>query len=277
MARAAPPKKAAGKTVSEVQILQLSEGSVQFWIIGTSPLIFNRMSEKAKRQLLMGAAPKNAAERAANVKHNPPEEFRASVYRNPGPKPPTRLRFPSPGLKGSIKTAALDMPGATKSGVGRRIWLPGTHVNIYGVPQLLMSVVRSADIAKTPDIRTRAIVPEWCCEVTIRFAQPLMTAKQIGTLFHAGGILCGIGDWRQEKGSGSFGQFRLCRATDADYKRIVRDGGCAAQDQALDKFTCFDEETQELLDFYTAEIIRLGRDKQPAAPTPSDEDMDEAA
>jgi hypothetical protein len=157
--------------------------------------------------------------------------------------------------------------------------VPGQFVDIYGVPQLLMSVVRSADIKQTPDIRTRAIIPEWCCEVTIRFAQPLMTAKQIATLLHAGGILCGIGDWRQEKGSGSFGQFRLCRATDADYKRIIREGGCAAQDRALEKFDCYDDESQEQLAEYSAELIRLGREAK-GAQIPGHEDepeLDEAA
>lgn len=271
MARAAPPKK---EQVTE-QILELSQGAAKFWVIGTSPLIFNRMALKAIHSLLLGSTKKNAAEKAANIKHNPPEEYRASVYRNPGPKPATRLCFPSPALKGSIKTAALDMPGSTKSGIGRRIWVPGASVDIYGIPQMLMKVVRSADMARTPDIRTRAIVPEWCCEVIIHFAQPLLTFKQIATLFSAGGILCGIGDWRQEKGSGSYGQFRLCSASDSDFKRLVKEGGCVAQDRALDKFTCYDEETEEWLAFFQSEIARRGREvKQPT----NDEDaLEEAA
>lgn len=260
-----PIAKAAGKKeVTEAQILSVTQGEAFFCVIGTSPLIFNRMAEKAKRALLMGATRMNDAEKAANVKHNPPEEFRRSVYRNRGDRPATRLCFPSPAFKGTAKTAALDMPGATKTAIGRRIWVPGFSVDVYGIPEMLMSVVRSADMARTPDIRTRAIVPEWCCTVSIRFAQPLVTHTQIATLFAAGGILCGIGDWRQEKGSGSYGQFRLCDKADADFKRIMREGGCVAQDKALQAIKCHDEETQELLDFYETEIIRLGRDKQAA-------------
>jgi hypothetical protein len=274
MARAAATRKLpdAGNKVAEMQVLDLGEERAQFWIIGTSPLIINRMSAKAKRALLMGSVPKNAAERAANIKHNPPEEYRDSVYRNVGDRPPTRLCFPSPALKGTIKTAALDMPGATKSAMGRRVWVNGTHVNIYGVPQMLMAVVRSADMAKTPDIRTRAIVPEWCCEVTISFARPLVTAKQIASLFAAGGLLCGIGDWRQEKGSGSFGQFRLCSAADADYKRIVREGGCAAQDKALQHPGLYDGETVEFMEIFREEIARRGREKQAKVKTKSNDD-----
>lgn len=258
------PTTTKKKEITEAQILSITQGEAFFCVIGTAPLIFNRMAEKAKRSLLMGATRMNEAEKAANVKHNPPEEYRRSVYRNPGDKPATRLRFPSPAFKGTVKTAALDMPGATKTAMGRRIWVPGFSVDIYGIPQMLMSVVRSADIARTPDIRTRAILPEWCCQVSVRFAQPLVTHSQLATLFAAGGILCGVGDWRQEKGSGSFGQFRLCDKSDPDFKRIMREGACAAQDRALQHITCYDEETQELLDFYEAEIVRLGRDREPA-------------
>jgi hypothetical protein len=272
MARKAPP----AKKPTEVQILNITQGEASFCIVGTSPLIFNRMSEKAKRSLLMGGGRKNAAEKAANIKHDPVAEYRASVYRNKGDKPATRLRFPSPALKSTVRTAALDMPGSTKSEMGRRVWVPGSHVDVYGVPQLLMSVVRSADISKTPDIRTRAIVPHWCCEVTMRFAHPLVTGAQIAALFAAGGILCGIGDWRQEKGSGSYGQFRLCDKAEAEFLKLKREAGCVAQDRALDKYTCHDEETEELMEFYTAEIIRMGRDK-PAKDQDPDDDLDEAA
>lgn len=272
MARAPAKKK---DQLTAIEIIEISRGTVEFPFVGTSELIFNRMADKAKRTLLMGGGRKNAAEKAANVKHDPVAEFRSSVYRNPGDKPATRLRFPAPGLKGTIKTAALDMPGATKAEMGRRVWVPGTHIDIYGIPKLVMSVVRSADVAKTPDIRTRAIVPQWCGVVTFNFARPLVTDRMIGALFAAGGILCGIGDWRQEKGSGSFGQFRICEKSDPEFKHLIATSARVAQDKALQLAECFDEETQELLDFYNEEIIRRGRDKK--TPVNDDEELPEAA
>ena len=261
--------RAPKQTITEVQILEISQGTVEFAIIGTMPLILNRMSEKAKRALLMGSTRKNAAEKAATVKHDPVAEFRASAYTHVGNGQPTRLRFPSPGLKGTIKTAALDIPGATKAEMGRRVWVPGTHVNVWGVPKLFMSVVRSADAARTPDIRTRAIVTDWCAHVKMHFVQPLVTPRMITSLFAAGGLLCGIGDWRQEKGSGSFGQFRLCDAQDADFRKIIREGGRAAQDEALKACSPYDAETEELLEFYYAEILRRGREKDKVTIKPS--------
>jgi hypothetical protein len=254
----------AAKTTTEtetVHILEIGQGMAEFSVIGTAPLIFNRMSEKAKRTLLLPGGPKNAAERLATLKHDPVAEYRASAYVWSDDDHPTRLCFPSPALKGAIKTAALDMPGSTKAGIGRRVWVDGFAVDIYGVPKLFMSVVRSAGITNAPDIRTRAIVPQWCATLQVHYATPLVTAKTLSLLLSAGGILCGIGDWRQEKGSGSFGQFRLCEKTDADFKRIQASGGRVAQDKALLDAPPFDVDSRELLDWYHIEVLRRGRDK----------------
>ena len=158
-----------------------------------------------------------------------------------------------------MSTAALDLPGTKKTEIGRLTWVVGTHVALYGVPELLMSVVRSADINKTPDIHTRAIVPAWACMVTVRFVQPKLTATAIANLMAAAGVIAGVGDFRQEKGKGNFGQFRLVNPDDAEFRKIVAEGGRVAQDEALLNYRCHDEETEELLDWYSAEVIRLGR------------------
>ena len=261
----------SAKSSEEILILPITQGSAQFCIVGSSPFIFNRMSEKAKRTLLLGGGRKTAADKAANLKHDPIAEYRASVYRNPGNDPATRLCLPAPALKGAMKTAALDIPGAKKTEIGRLVWVEGYTVDLYGAPKLFMSVVRSADMAKTPDIRTRAIVPQWAARVTINFVQPKLNAKSIATLLGAGGILAGVGDHRQEKGSGSYGQFRICDDADPDFRRVIAEGGRAAQDEALERCECFDDETRELLEFYSAEVIRLGRDSQSTSRKPRKE------
>lgn len=253
------------KTEAEIAILPISQGEVTFAVVGTTPLIFNRMAEKAKRELLLGGSRKTAADKAANLKHNPVDEYRASVYRNKGEDVPTRLALPAPAFKGAMATAALDLPGTKKTEIGRLVWVVGTHVHLYGVPELLMSVVRSADMNKTPDIRTRATVPSWACMVTVRFVQPKLNATAIGNLMAAAGVIAGVGDFRQEKGKGNFGQFRLVGLDDEEFQRIAISGGRKIQDEALLNYRCHDEETEELLDWYSAEIIRLGRGKKEAA------------
>jgi hypothetical protein len=254
-------------TTEEISVLEISEGMVTFCVIGNSPLIFNRMAEKAKRELLMPKGRKSTADRAASLKHHPTEEYRNSVYRNVGEAPKTRLKLPAPAFKGAMATAALDLPGTKKSEIGRLVWVQGEYVDVYGVPKLLMSVVRSADINKTPDIRTRAIVAEWACSVTIRFVKPKLQAKAIGNLMAAAGITAGVGDFRQEKGKGSFGQFRLVDATDPDFLRIISEGGRDAQDAGLEACEPYDWDTEELLDWFTKELARRDDDKAPANDT----------
>jgi hypothetical protein len=226
-----------------------------------SPLIFNRMAMKAKRELLLGGGRKTAADRAANLKHDPVAEYRDSVTRNKGDGCATRLAIPSPSFKGAMMTAALDLPGTKRTEIGRLVWVTGYQVDLYGVPELFMSVVRNSDINHTPDIRTRAIVPRWACMVTVRFVQPKLTGKAIGNLMAAAGIIAGVGDFRQEKGKGSCGQFRTASLDDAEFLDIVAGGGREVQDAALAEFRFHDAETEELMAFYEAEVVRRGREK----------------
>lgn len=249
-------KKHADNT--EINILAISQASVSLHVLGATPLVYNRMAEKARRELLLPRGRKSAADRAATLKHNPIEEYRASVYRYTGDQP-TRLCFPAPAFKGALATAALDLPGARKTQIGRLTWVAGTEVAIYGVPRLMMSVVRSADPNRTPDIRTRAVLPRWACKVTIHYVQPQLNAQSIANLLSAAGVLVGIGDFRQEKGKGSFGQFQIVDAADAEWAEIVKTGGREAQDRALDQPEPYDAETAEQLEWFGAEIVRLGR------------------
>ena len=94
---------AATKSTSSdgsIEIVELNTGGVSAYICGTSPLIFNRMVEKAKRALPLPSGRKTAIEKAQSLKHDPLGEFQASVYRHQGDDKPTRLKFPSPAFKG---------------------------------------------------------------------------------------------------------------------------------------------------------------------------------
>lgn len=232
-------------------ILKVSTGSFDCCIVGTSPLVLNRMSEKAKHELLMPKGRKNAAERATTLKHVPIDEFRASAYTlKTGP---TLLALMATAFKGALRSAALDMPGAKKAQIGRLTYIEGDMIGIYGVPKLYMAIVRSADMNKTPDVRTRAIVPEWACQLRVTFVQPLIRAQAVANLLAAAGITIGVGDGRPEKGAMSYGQFRIADKDDADFKRIIKDGGRKAQQAGLDSPVCYDDETTELLSWFENE------------------------
>ena len=242
---------------TSLEIQPLKTGKVTLRMIGTTPMYFNSMSSKAMRDLLIGGGKKTAAQRK-EIKHNPEEEFRDSVYRKP--KDDTLLCFPAPGVKQAMATAALETDGITKSSVQRLIFLPETHIQIWGKPQLKIDVVRSADMNKTPDMRTRAYMPRWCAEVDITYVQPTLSAYSIVSLLTNAGSIVGIGDFRQEKGKGSFGCFDVVTEDSMGGYQELWDElmleGREAQKEALDNPVYADEQTAELMEFIQQERAR---------------------
>jgi hypothetical protein len=248
--------------VEAIEVEPLRVGSMQVWLKGRTPLICNRMAGKAMRDLLLPRGRKTKAEKEQMLKHDPLNEFRNSMNTRSG-KGPTRLTFPSPAIKGAMATAALETKGTNKTQIGRLVWVKGYSCDLYGSPQLLMSVVRSADMNKTPDVRTRAILTDWCLPVTIQYVKPQMSENAILQLLSNGGIIVGIGDFRQEKGKGSFGQFEV--ATKEDCAAIMKDGGLKRQDAAIKKPTFFDAESEELFSWFSAEVQNRGKGELLAA------------
>lgn len=247
---------AVAKAETTLQIDALKQGRVKLRLIGTTSLYFNAMSVKAKRTLLLGGGKKTAAEKK-ELKHAPENEFRDSVYRLPDG--PTLLGFPAPGVKAAMATAALETPGVTKTTAQRLIFLPQHRVPIWGRPYLKMDVVRSADMARTPDVRTRAFLPRWCAEVEIAFVTPTLSVHSIVSLLANAGIVCGIGDFRQEKGKGSFGTFAVAGDDLGEWAEMwaeITAEGRAVQEAAMASAEPADDETADLLAMLAEERIR---------------------
>lgn len=239
-----------------IEIMEIQKGVIEFNVLGTTPLILNTMSEKARREILEPAAKKNRAAKASTAKHDPVKEFRASAYTFSDPSQPTLIGFMASAFKAALKSAALDIPGATKAEIGRLTYVEGDYVHIYGVPKLFMAVTRSADAKHTPDIRTRAILPEWACVVRLSYVKPLVTQQSIVNLLAAAGLIRGIGDWRPEKGSGSYGQFTLVGADDPEFRRIVETQGRAAQIDGFTNIQTYDDESEKLFSWHCEEMKR---------------------
>jgi hypothetical protein len=246
-----------GKEVS-ISVQKIRTGRAKFCILGLTPLVFNCMSEKTRRELLMPRGRKSTAEKATTLKHNPFEEFTNSVYYSREPKSETKLVFPGAAFKRAIATAALDIPGANKTQIGRLVWADEYNPPIFGVPQMLMAVVRSADMKRTPDIRTRAILPEWACYITINFVEPNLSNETIGNLLASAGLLVGVGDGRQEKGALNFGQFQLVDEDDKKFQAVLKQGR-AAQEAAMKDPACYDSETEQLYSWFNDQMTKTGQ------------------
>lgn len=242
----------------EITILEMQVGRMDFCVLGTSPLILNRMAMKAWHELLAPKGRKSAADKASSLKHDPIKEFRDSPYTIADPVCETLLGVMPTSFKKAMATAALDIPGAKKSQIGRLVFIHGELQPIFGAPKVFMAITRSADINRTPDVRTRAILPEWACRLTVQFTKPMLREQSIANLLAAAGIQSGIGDWRQEKGSASYGSFKLVSADDPDFVRITSTMGRDAQREALDTPEAYNDETSEMLAWFDVEMKRRG-------------------
>jgi|TARA_B100001094_G_C18023363_1_gene716297 hypothetical protein len=245
-------------TTTNVEIKRLNQVEVTLRMVGTTPLYFNSMSAKTKRDLLIGGGKKTAAEKK-QIKHNPEQEFKDSLYKKSYGE--TLLCFPAPGIKQAMATAALETDGIKKTTVNRLLFLPEQYVNVWGTPYLKMDIVRSADINKTPDVRTRGYLPRWCAEVRLRFIAPALSTFDVTSLLSNAGTIVGIGDFRQEKGRGSFGCFDVFDGKNKnipEWKDIVKESR-EAQQHAVDYPICADPETEELM-----EMMGIERQKRAA-------------
>lgn len=229
--------------------------SLLMTVIGQTPLFLNRVSEKARRELLLPGGRKTNATKAATLKHDPLAEFRASPYVLSDPNAPTLLAVPGGAFKGAMATAALDLPGTNRQQIGRLVRVPTEYVAIYGLPKLHMTITRNADMNHTPDVRTRCCVPQWAAQFEVWYAVPLLKPASIGNLLVTAGSTCGVGDWRPEKGKGDYGCFAV---VDSDDERFLslKAHGRAVQLAAMNDPEPYDQETGDLLAWYGVEIER---------------------
>lgn len=250
-----PPKRPRAETETVIQIPPLRRGIMTLRVIGETPMFMNRMAAKAKRTLLVGGTRKTKAERV-ELKHDPFAEFVDSMEQVPDG--PTALGLRVVAFKAAMCTAALETAGITKTSAQKLLFFPNEFVPLYGLPQLRMNVVRSADMNRTPDVRTRAFLPRWGFEIEVHHVLPQLSQTAVATLAANAGILIGLGDFRQEKGKGNFGLFSISDADSADprWNDLVKNHGRAAQLAAIADPISADPDTDELLQFFISEKDR---------------------
>jgi hypothetical protein len=255
-------KKKVEKKEETIEILQIEKAKVSLYILGTTPLLMNRMSKKTRETLLLPPLPmRNRAARAEKLKHEPIAEFNEAVYRCQADDAPTLIHVPNGAFKKAIAQAALDIPGATKAQIGRLVSVTDPTVYLFGKPYLHMCPVRPP--GQAPDIRTRAIFPQWACKVTFGFIRRLISERDVLNLVAAAGVITGVGDGRPEKGALDFGQWDVVSANDKDWNRIVKSQGRKVQVEAMNSPQAYDAEAEELLAWFNTELLK--RDSRPAS------------
>jgi hypothetical protein len=210
-------KEAAKKVAIQIPAIQVER--MQLTLVGESPLIQHRWSEKAKRHLLGGQIkePKKPKE-----KKDPWQDFVDSMYwLSPQPAKVTEKTLekatfgvPSGAFKraavGACRVVDMKMTEARAA-----FHVDGEFTPIEGgPPHMREDMVRlSSGVA---DIRYRGEFSDWKCTITISYLANFWSPEQIVNLFNYAGFSIGVGEYRSEK-NGSFGRFRV--ATEADAGR----------------------------------------------------------
>jgi len=201
-----------------ISIPKIDMRHLELTVIGDTPLICHRWSEKAKKQMLDKQMKK--AKTAKEAK-DPESDFYDSLYwLTDRPAKVTaadvkraKFGFPAIAFKAAAVTAAGDVDGAKKTEMRRRFHINEEFVAIDGTPTMREDMCRVG--MGTADIRFRGEFKTWRATFRVAYNGSAISAEQIVNLFNLAGFGVGIGEWRPEK-DGSYGRFRV--ATQDDMK-----------------------------------------------------------
>lgn len=204
--KASPNGASASEKAAEIQIDRIPAENLLVPIIGTTPLIMHRFSEKAKKKML------DAMQGRKTPKENkdPKAEYEAALYRledgNPG--------FPVSAFKlATVGAARFYGKEVTMVGLRQVLWFSGEVgddgralteiVGEYAMREDVVTVGRGGT-----DLRYRPEFREWTANLNITYVTSALTRDSVLSLVDAGGMGVGVGEWRPERG-GDFGTYRV--------------------------------------------------------------------
>lgn len=184
-----------------IELPPLDIRTVQLTVVGDSPLIMNKWSEKAK-QAMRDAQTKQA--RAQREAKDPHQCYLDSIHRCADGRP----GMPGVCFKAAAVRSAKGMPGMSMTDARQWFHVVEDMVPVEGDHQMREDMVRNAN--GVADIRYRAEFPAWRATFTVRYNASMVSAAQVVQLFNIAGFGNGIGEWRPQKHpTGSYGLFHV--------------------------------------------------------------------
>ena len=199
---------ATKQATTEIVLPKLEPATMEITLVGDSPLVAHKWSEKAKEMMRAKQQKKATAKREAK---DPEAEFEAARYRMPD----GRDGFPVTAFKKAAVDACSHVSGVTK--VEAR---GAFHVNlseelipleIQAAPKMREDIMRVG--MGVADLRYRPHYEPWSVRLNIHFNPNVLSAEQIVNLFNTAGFAIGVGEGRPQK-NGQFGMFHV--ATDGE-------------------------------------------------------------
>lgn len=212
-------KAKANETVS-VEIPQLKMETAVIHVVGDTPLIVHKWSEKAKKEIRDKQMKKASTKKEAK---DPVADFIDTLYWLDGePEEKTqegfekalaagaRFGFPATGFKQCAIMGAYRLGADIKTTVAKAaIIIPCEYIEIKGKAVTMREdMVKVGGISKVADIRYRAQIEDWEADIPVKYVSSVLSLEQVINLFNLGGFACGVGEWRNEK-NGVFGSFHV--------------------------------------------------------------------
>lgn len=207
------PKKEKTKEPLEsvVKIPPIDFGYAKITLVGETPLIVNKMSEKARQQMLDKQMKRGKQAKEAK---DPQACFEGSLYRIPGKK--NKFGIPAGGVKQCAVSACrfIDgVPMTVAQGAFHVLAGPGNLIEIDGDdPVIDESIVRVGKFPnKVADIRYRGRFDKWSVSFSVKYNKRMISVEQLANLFDNAGFSVGLCEWRPEK-KGTNGMFKIQRS-----------------------------------------------------------------
>ena len=219
----------AAKKTEIVEIKPIEMNTVEVTIQGDTPLIMHAWSEKAKRMML--ETQQGKAKGKKKEFKNPVDDFIQSMYWLTE-KPDTdglsgeeceqafdnaikngaKFGFPITAFKQAAISAAYRMGWSKDKMSLRGVFFIetdyGDMVEIKSdVPQMREDMVKIG--MGTADIRYRGQFNNWSTTFRLKYnVNGQYSLENILNIINAGGVVCGVGEWRPEK-DGQFGTYHI--------------------------------------------------------------------
>jgi len=197
----------ADNTAPAIEISKIGTETLLIPLVGTSPLVMHKFSEKAKRQMLDAMQ----GRKTPKAPKDPEGDYQAAAYRlDDG-----GYGFPAIAFKAATVSAARFFDkSVTMVGLRQTLFFGGEMskvegqmmVRIEGEPIMREDVVRVGNGGT--DLRYRPQFTEWTTVLEVTYVKSMLTRESVLSLIEAGGLGVGVGEWRPEK-KGDFGTFRI--------------------------------------------------------------------
>ena len=201
-----------------LNIPRIDVRELQITLVGDSPLISHKWSEKAKKEMLDKQMKKAKAAKDAK---EPRRDYIDSMYwLSEQPDMPTddqiaaaRFGFPCVAFKAAAVGACRFADGIRMTEARGAFHVVGEFAEIAGHPDMREDMVRIG--MGTSDIRYRGEFKRWRTTLTIAYNAAALSPEQIVSLFNIAGFGIGVGEWRPEK-DGQYGRFHVATESELE-------------------------------------------------------------